>query len=404
MPMFYYRAADAAGKLIQGNLEARQEKLVVQHLQQGGLIPLLISREAEILSGKPRPLIKRRPRVSLAELVHFTQELAALLKAGLPLERSLQALQETTKQPGLKSLFNQLTQDLQSGKSLSEALSRQKVFSPLYISMIQAGETGGFLEEALWRLGDYLKTVREFRGYILTALIYPMILAIVGGLSIVLMLLYVVPKFESLFKDLGQTLFWSTQILLTVSRAFRNYWWVLVLLGAALGLFAINVWRRPQARLWLDRLKLSAPLMGDLTRKVAAAFYAKTLGTLINSGVPLVTAFQVAAKAVTNRHLTLCLSRTLEDVKKGQPLSKLLKKLDLFPELFLQMIAVGEETGHLAEMLLSAAEFLENDARAHVRRLLALLEPLLLLVMALVVSFIIVSLMMPILNLYEISL
>jgi general secretion pathway protein F len=404
MPVYHYRASDPGGNIVQGTLEAREERLVVLHLQQGGLIPLRISTEEAKPGGWQIRLSRGRfRRVSQSEVVHFTNELAALLKAGLPLERSLQALLEVTGGAGIKAVLSQMLRDLQAGKSLSEALSRHRAFSPLYVSLVQAGETGGFLEVALARLGDYLKTVSEFRSYLLTALIYPMILAGVGSLSLILMLIFVVPRFESFFKEMGQTLYWSTSFLLGLSNAFRSYWWLGGLLLAVAALIFIRLLRTLKGQLAVDRYKLRAPLLGDLTKRISAAFFAKTLGTLLNNGVPLVAALRVVTTSVPNRYMAQALEGVQTEVEKGQPLSTLLKKVGLLPELFLQMVAIGEETGHLGEMLLTAADSLENDARAAVRRLLALLEPILILVMSLVVAFIIVSLLMPILNLYEIS-
>ncbi|MFZ5453099.1 MAG: type II secretion system F family protein [Thermodesulfobacteriota bacterium] len=404
MPVYHYRASDPGGNIIQGTLEAREERLVVLHLQQGGLIPLRISPEEAKPGGWQFSLSWRRTRrVPQSEVVHFTNELAALLKAGLPLERSLQALLEVTGGKGIKVILSQVLRDLQAGKSLSEALSRHKVFSPLYVSLVQAGETGGFLEVALSRLGDYLKTVSEFKSYLLTALIYPMVLAGVGSLSLILMLIYVVPRFESFFKEMGQTLYWSTSFLLALSNAFRSYWWAGGLLLALGVLIIMRLLRTPKGQMAVDRAKLRAPFVGDLTKRISAAFFAKTLGTLLNNGVPLVGALRVVTTSVPNRFMARSLEGVQKEVEKGQPLSALLKKVGLLPELFLQMVAIGEETGHLGEMLLSAADSLENDARAAVRRLLALLEPLLILVMSLVVGFIVVSLLMPILNLYDIS-
>ncbi len=403
MPVFNYRASDPGGNIIQGTLEAREERLVVLHLQQGGLIPLRITTEEVAPGWQSRLTRGRSRRVPLSQVVHFTQELAVLLKAGLPLERSLQALLEVTSGSGLKSILSQVLRDLQGGKSLSEALSRHKPFSPLYISLVQAGETGGFLEVALSRLGDYLKTVGEFRSYLATALIYPMILAGVGSLSLILMLIYVVPRFESFFKEMGQSLYWSTSLLLALSNAFRAYWWVGALLVALSTLIFIRLLRTPQGQMAVDRSKLRAPFLGDLTKRISAAFFAKTLGTLLNNGVPLVAALRVVTTAVPNRYMAQALGGVQTEVEKGQPLSAMLKKVGLLPELFLQMVAIGEETGHLGEMLLTAAESLENDARAAVQRLMALLEPFLILIMSLVVAFIIVSLLMPILNLYEIQ-
>jgi general secretion pathway protein F len=407
MPLYHYRASDPGGNIINGTLEAREERLVVQHLQQGGLIPLRISQKEESSGLKGSLNLSlgqlRGRRVPLSEVVHFTQELAALLKAGLPLDRSLQALQEVTARPAMKEILSQVLRDLQGGKSLSEALARHKVFSNLYVSLVQAGETGGFLDEALDRLGDYLKTVSEFRSYLFTALIYPIILAVVGSLALILMLLYVVPRFEDFFKEMGQNLYWSTVFLLALSRGFRAYWWAAALVAALAAFIVVRLVRSPQGQMTLDRFKMTAPLLGDLSRRVAAAFFAKTLGTLLHNGVPMVTSLRVVINSVANRYLARSLTGVLANVEKGQQLSVLLKKVGMFPELFLQMVAIGEETGHLADMLLSAADSLENDARTAVRRLMALLEPVLILVTAMVVAFIIVSLMLPILNLYEIQ-
>ena len=401
MPLYHYRASDPGGNVVTGTLEAREERLVVQHLQQGGLIPLRISHKEETAGRKGGLGRSRGPRVPLKEVVHFTQELGALLKAGLPLDRSLLALQEVTSRSSMKEILAQVHRDLQGGRSLSDSLSRHRVFSPLYVSLVAAGETGGFLDEALERLGEYLKTVSEFRSYLFTALIYPVILAVVASLVIVFMLLYVVPSFQDFFKEMGQNLYWSTSLLIVVSDAFRSYWWLGAIVAGLAAILIMRLARSPQGQMTLDRFRMTAPFLGDLSRRVAAAFFAKTLGTLLNNGVPMVTSLKVVITSVTNRYLAQSLSGVLANVEKGQQLSVLLKKVGMFPELFLQMIAIGEETGHLADMLLSASTSLENDARTAVSRLMALLEPVLILSTALVVAFIIVSLMLPILNLYE---
>jgi general secretion pathway protein F len=402
MALFRYHASDAAGKVIQGTLEAREERQVVLHLQQGGLIPLSINL-TETAARWQEKLPLRRGRIPSRDVVNFTQELAALLKAGLPLDRSLVALEQVTSRTAMKSVLTQVLRDLQEGKTLADALSRHPIFSPLYVSLVEAGETGGFLEEALERLGDYLNTVSEFRNYLFTALIYPVILAGVGSLSLILMLLYVVPRFESFFKEMGQNLYWSTRMLIALSQAFRSYWWVGVLLLVAVALVLRRLIKSSEGQFLIDRFRMQAPFLGDLSRRVAAVFFAKTLGTLLANGVPMVSSLRVVITSVNNRYLSRSLKGVLANVEKGQQLSTLLKKVGLFPELFLQMTAIGEETGHLANMLLSAASSLENDARVAIRRFLALLEPVLILVTSVVVAFIIVSLLLPILNLYEIQ-
>ena len=403
MPLYHYRASDPGGNVVTGTLEAREERLVVQHLQQGGLIPLRISQKEETSGRKGGLGRSRGPRVPLKEVVHFTQELGALLKAGLPLDRSLQALQEVTSRSSMKDILAQVHRDLQGGKSLSDSLARHRVFSSLYVSLIAAGETGGFLDDALERLGDYLKTVSDFRSYLISALIYPVILVVVAGLLLTLMLLFIVPSFEDFFKQMGPNLYWSTQFLLALSHGFRSYWWALILLTALAVMIVLRLARSPQGQMALDRFKMTAPFVGDLSRRVAAAFFAKTLGTLLNNGVPMVTSLRVVINSVANRFMARSLAGVLANVEKGQQLSVLLKKVGMFPDLFLQMVAIGEETGNLADMLLSAALSLENDARTAVQRLMALLEPVLILGTAVLVAFFIVSLMLPILNLYEIQ-
>ena len=403
MPLFHYRASDQQGNLVQGTLEAREERLVVSHLQQGGLIPIRISLEEQILDWSGRFWAPWRRRISLKDVLLFTREMAALLKAGLPLDRSLQALQQFTSRPGLQRVISQTLRDLQAGKSLAEALRRYPAFPPLYISLVEAGEAGGFLAEALSRLEEYLESLSDFQTYVFTALIYPAVLATMGGLALVLMLVYVVPRFEIFFKEMGHTLFWSTQVLLSLSKALRSYWWLgmLLLAGAV-----VLLWRLAQSskgRLTIDRFKLTAPVLGPLHKEVAGAVFAKTLGTLIKSGVPLVTGLKVVHNAITNKYLSQALAGVQQEVEKGQRLSSLLMKVGMLPDILVQMAAVGEETGHLDDMLLSAGDSLEHAARSRVKRFLAWLEPALILSTAMVVAFIIVSLLLPILNLYEIN-
>lgn len=403
MPIFYYRAVDAAGQIVQGSLEAKGDRSVVQQLHQNKLIPLSISQgESDSAKTSLGPLSFLR-RVGLSDIVQFSQEMAVLLSAGLPLDRSLQIILEVTKKPVLRAMLEQIWRDMQAGKSLSEAMSRQQVFSPLYISLVKAGETGGFLEITFQRLGEYLTGLKELKNHVVTALIYPMILGFVGGLSIILMLIFVVPRFEVFFKEMGQGLFWSTQVLVQLSYVLRTYWWLGLILMAGVVFGVWRLWKSQKAQLRLDRLKLRTPVLGRLSQGLASAFFAKTLGTLLNNGVPLVNALQVVTNTMANRYMSQVLGDLLVEVKRGQSLSKLLKKTNLFPEFFLHMVAVGEETGRLADMLLNAAQSQEAEVRSEVKRLVALLEPVLILGMGLLVAFIIVSLLMPILNLYEFS-
>lgn len=401
MPIYYFKAVNAAGEIIQGSLEAKGDQSVLQQLHQNKLIPLNISQEepAAARTALWPPSFLRK--ASLSDIMQFSQEMAVLLNAGLPLDRSLQIILDVTKKPVLRNMLQQIWRDMQAGKSLSEALSRHGVFSPLYLSLVKAGETGGFLAITFQRLADYLTGLKELKNHVVTALIYPMILGLVGGLSIILMLIFVVPRFEVFFQEMGKGLFWSTQVLVEASYLLRTYWWLGFILAAILGLGLWQFWQSSKGHLWVDRLKLRLPVVGDLSRSLGTAFFAKTLGTLLTNGVPLINALQVVSNTLANRYMSHVLSGILVEVKRGQPLSRLLKKTNLFPEFFLHMVAVGEETGRLPDMLLNAAQSQETEVRDEVKRLVALLEPVLILTMGLLVAFIIVSLLMPILNLYE---
>ncbi len=249
-----------------------------------------------------------------------------------------------------------------------------------------------------------LEGVREFRSNLLTALIYPVILAVVGGLAIIFMLLYVVPRFEVFFAEMQQGLFWSTQLLLTASQLLNHYWWLFPILLGLLGLAWWRLRRVPRLLLLWDRYKLKLPVVGELFQRVAAVFFTKTLGTLLSNGVALVPALDLSSKAVANLYLQAGLGGLAAEVQKGQPLSKLLKRVGLLPEICVQLIAVGEESGRLGDMLLEATKTLEGEVKSAVKKMLAWLEPILILGMGLLVAFIIVSLLLPILNLYEFSL
>ena len=245
----------------------------------------------------------------MRDIGQFSQEMAVLLNAGLPLDRSLQIILEVTKKPAFRSMIEQIWRDMQAGKSLSEALSRYPIFSPLYISLVKAGEAGGFLEITFLRLGEYLSGLKDLKNHVITALIYPMILALVGGLSIILMLIFVVPRFEVFFQEMGQGLFWSTRILVEMSYLVRTWWWALLFLAGGLGFGIWHLWQSQKGQVWVDRLKLRLPVVGKLSRSLASAFFAKTLGTLLNNGVPLINALQVVTNTVANRHISQVLER-----------------------------------------------------------------------------------------------
>lgn len=403
MPVFVYKAADRQGRTIGGVMEAADASAVVERLHREEYFPIEVAPQAE-----------RRPfwpalgygRIRHRELLAFTQQLATLLEAGVPLDRALSVLQEVVATPGLKAMVVDLLRSVQSGASLSEALAKHhpRPFSRLYINMVRAGEKGGVLEVTLRRLAEFLEAAQEFREAIISALIYPALLTSVGGAAVVFLLTFVIPRFAEIFADLGQAIPLSTQILLTVSQTLTSYWWVLAVLavGALLGVRMILATR--EGRLAWDRACLRLPLVGEVVLELEVSRFARTLGTLLRSGVPVLAALEVVREMLGNQLLAQAVEALSEGVKRGAGLSASMGQSAVFPALALHMVRVGEETGRLEEMLLKVAETFEANVRRAVKRFIGLLEPSVVLTMGLLVGFIVVAMLMAIFSLNEIPL
>lgn len=403
MPVFVYRAADQRGKTIAGVMEAADSRAVVERLHREEYYPIEVAPQAERPALWPR-LLERG--VSTRDLVAFTQQLATLFESGLPLDRSLAVLEELAPTERLRTIVGDLLKSVRSGASLGDALAKHhpRPFSRLYINMVRAGEKGGVLEVTLRRLAEFLEAAQEFRDAVVSALLYPVLLAGTGGAAIVFLLAYVIPRFADIFADLGQAIPLPTQILLTVSTGLATYWWALVLvglLGALAGRVALGT---AEGRLAWDRTKLRLPLVGAVILKAEVARFARTLGTLLRSGVPVLTALAVVREMLGNRLLALAADRLQEGVKQGAGLAAPMGESGVFPPLALHMVRVGEETGRLEDMLLKVADAFEADVRTTVKRLIGLLEPAIILSMGVLVAFIVVAMLMAIFSINEIPL
>lgn len=402
MPVFAYRAADRTGRTIQGVMEAHDVQGVVEHLQRQAYFPVAVERtdRGRRLRGLGAPW-----RVPFREVLAFTQQLATLLEAGVPLDRALQILSELAG-GRLRAVVDDVAQAVRGGSTLTDALARHhpRPFSRLYINTVRAGERGGALEVALRRLAEHLEASREFRDALVSAAIYPALLAMVGMGAIVFLLTFVLPRFAVILADLGQALPLPTRVLLGVSEALTGSWWVLLLglLAAVLGWQVVL--RSEPARLALDRWVLSWPVAGDLTRRAEVARLARTLATLLQAGVPVLNALAVAGEVAANRVLALALATVYEGVKRGDGLARAMGDSGAFPPLAVHMVRVGEETGRLEEMLARVAAAYEGEVRVAVRRMLALLEPAIILVLGLVVLAIVLAILMAILTINELPL
>jgi general secretion pathway protein F len=399
MARFAYKAVRSDGEAVEGELEAADEATVIRHLQGQGLIPI----QARPAGGLKLQLGSRRERgLSRKEVGALTRELATLLEAGLTLDRSLQILIDLNDEERVVRVLSALQERVRGGATFSTALEEQgDQFPRLYINMVRAGEAGGALDGVLQRLADYLERTAELRESVTSALVYPAILLFVAGASVILLLVFVVPQFTVLFADMGTALPLPTRIVIAVGDLFRNWWWAI---PAVLALAAVGVdrWlKRPGSRERLDRRLLALPLFGDLIWKMETARFCHTLSTLLKNGLPLLSALNLAKEVVGNRKLSGLLDEAGEELKRGRGLAGPAAQREILPQMALQMIRVGEESGSLDAMLAKVADVYDKETQASVRRLLTLLEPILIIGLGLLVAGIIISIIVPILGANE---
>ncbi len=406
MAIYSYKATDHAGKVITGTLEAAEERQAVAMLQDMRYIPIRITQAKKSSLGLDIDLSKSVAsflnRVSTKDVVAFTQDLSTLLAAGVPLDRALAILINVAQNEKFRAIIRDVLKNVQGGSYLSNALAKYpRAFSSFYVSMVRAGEAGGVLDEVLKRLGAFLESTQDFRDYIKSAMVYPIFLVLVGGVSIIVLLTFVMPKFSVIFSDMRQAIPLSTRILLALGAALKTYWPVILGAFGALYFLIKRYIKTPAGSLNLDRYKLRSPVLGELVKKIEVARFARTLGTLEQSGVSILQALNLIRGIIGNQVIAGTLGNVYNRVKKGERLSMPLSEIDVFPPLAIQMIIVGEETGRLGEMLLKVAENYEKASRDTIKRLVSFLEPAMILGMGLVVGFIVISMMMAIFSMND---
>jgi general secretion pathway protein F len=404
MPLYIYKAVNRDGETIEMEREAADETSLLLALQNEGLLPIRIT------PAKSRPLAwmkmgRGRSRISQKQIGLFTRELLTLLQAGLPLDRALVVLLElTASEPELNAMLGKVLDAVKGGAQLSDALDAQSgVFSRFYLNLIRAGEAGGALEVVLERLTEYLERSKELRDTVTTAMIYPAILVVMAMGSLLLLLTFVVPQFTEMFESAGKELPVPTQIVVGAADFLRSYGWALVPLGFAASGFVRYQRADPVRRLVWDGWMLKLPLFGDLLLKFQVASFSRTLSTLLVNGVPLLGALAIVRDTLDNRLVAEKLGLAAESLKGGGGLSAPLMEAELFPSLAMQMIKLGEESGHLAEMLERVATTYDKEIKISIQRLLALLEPVLIVGLGIMIGGIIVSILMAILSVNDLA-
>lgn len=402
MPIYSYEAADRLGKKVRETMEAADESAVLARLKELELTPLSVRLEQK----KGASAIKGLPafkRVTTKDLLTFTQELASLLESGLPVDRAIYVLSVHSEKEPLRLVLEDVYKDIQRGQALSQAMSKHpKVFPKLYVNMVRAGEVGGFLDQVVKRLAAFLETTVAFQEELVTALVYPVLLTLVGGLAVTFILMFVVPRFAVIFQDMGQNIPLPTLVLMNVSSALTSYWWLMLIAAAGLGTLARQYLETEKGTRMMDGLKLNTPVVRDLHMKTLIARFSRTLGTLLQSGVPILDAITVTREVVGNTIVSERLVHLEEGVRKGRGVSTPLRESGVFPSIVLQMVSVGEEAGRLEQTFLAIAQRFESESASSIKRVMGLVGPMLILLMAVVVGLIVISMLLAVFSINEV--
>lgn len=406
MAAYTYRAATLEGKTIEGTMEAPDHGAVALKLQDMGLLPIRVDFTArKSLLTRDIELPWRRKKVRRKHLLIFTQELHTLVRSGIPLDRSLAVLSQLAENPALAEVIEDVLKKVKGGKSFSEALAEYPdVFPKVYINMVRAGEVGGALEEVLSRLIRYLESSESLRSYVIGALIYPALLSAVGVASITILTLFVVPRFAAVFQDIGVPLPLPMAVLKGLSGLLTYYWWLVIIGILLLWVYLRRFRSSPEGRLKIDRWVLRLPLWGPVVRKIEVARFARTLGTLLHGGVPLLQAMTLVRDVLGNQGIATMIEPIRNGIKKGEGISQPMKQSGVFPPLAMHLVEVGEESGKLDGMLVQVAEVYDNEVRNSVRNLIAFFEPALILVMGIIIGTIVVSMLLAIFSINEVPL
>lgn len=420
MPRFNYIALDARGQESSGLLEATSSNDAIGQLRQAGYFPTSVfeegqggaaekeARKSAKVATKSAPkakskgiVIYQHKTVKAKTLMVFTRQLATLIDAGLPLLRGLNVLGKQEKDPVLKGTIDQLADAVQGGSTFSEGLAQHpRIFNKLFVNMVKAGELGGVLELVLGRLAEFQEKAQKVKNKVKSAMIYPVIVLCLAMIIMAFLLVFIVPKFESIFHDMlgDKPLPGITRFVIGVSRIFQNHW--LILIGGVIAVIAAYrfVSKTTKGREVIDRMALRAPLFGDLTRKSAISRFARTLGTLVTSGVPILQALNITKETAGNVVLADAIMQVHDSVKEGESIVQPLEASRAFPPMVISMIDVGEETGQLPEMLLKIAEVYDDEVDNSVAALTSMLEPIMIVFLALVVGTIVIALFMPLIS------
>jgi general secretion pathway protein F len=398
---YFFKAVAADGKLRTGTLSAETDKHVAQELKRQGLIPVYVGLEQKSGSAFRLPTFERGKR---RDILFFTQELSTLLNAGIPLDRALSITAELTEHAAFRSLVLDIVRLIKGGKSPADSLAAHPShFSELYVNMVRAGEASGSLAQIFERLAEFERTRDDLRGYIISSLIYPALLTLVGLGSIFVLLNFVVPRFALIFSDPRMKIPTPTLIMLEASRLMQMYGLPGAIVLAVAILVFITYIRSGSGALWWDSSRLRLPVLGDALRKAETARFARAMATLVAASVPLVQSIGISKGILNNRRIAGSLDQIAQGVKRGEGIAAPLQRAGEFPPLAGHLLSVGEETGHLDAMFNRMADIYDAETRTAIRRFTSLFEPMIILVMGLLIGTLILSLMLAITSINDLA-
>lgn len=399
---YEYAVRDRTGKVVKGRIDASNQAAVANRLRTMGMAPISIT-EVQVSGLKKEIKIPGlSDRIALKDLAIMARQLATMITAGLSLLRALAILAEQTDNPALAKVLGQVRSDVETGSALSASLAKHRnVFPPLMVNMIKAGEVGGFLDQVLLSIAENFESEVKLRGKIKSAMTYPIVVFIIAVLAVIGMLLFIVPVFANMFRDLGGTLPFMTQVLVTMSDILK-----IGILPLIVAIIAFMAWwgknkNNAGVRDKLDPLKLKAPVFGSLTQKIAISRFTRNFGTMIHAGVPILQALDIVAATSGNVVIERAVRAVQESVRTGQSLSGPLAQHPVFPPMVVQMMAVGEDTGALDSMLGKIADFYDQEVEATTEALTSIIEPLMIAVLGAIVGFMVIALYMPIFGIFD---
>ncbi len=400
MPVFTYKAKDRKGELITGTLDADTRGAVSNRLQSMGYFPVDISGGGDEggAGAKLKQLGKQRAaRVRSADLSHFYRQMSDLIGAGVPLVKSLGIVRSQTEHAGLQTILGQVSADVQGGDTFAGALDNHpQTFTKLTVALVRAGEAGGLLDQSLIRISDYAESQEEIKSKLKSAMAYPVIMLLFGTVAIIVLLTYVMPKVLDIFAELGQTLPAITAFLIDITNFLRDYWHALIIGGVLAGFGFRRFIKTDRGEHQFHLFLLKLPKFGDLLLKREIAAFTRTLGSLLRNGVPILNALSISSEVMTIRPIRAEIEKIPESITQGSGMAPSLRSSPLFPPIVVNMVAIGEETGQLPDILLRVADSYEVQVERAIKTVTSIIEPIIILVLGLIVGFIVIAMLLPV--------